>query len=152
MITIQVEGYGDCIEELKALYPSHHEELGLFKDKMPLDPDYPEYLRREQDGSLFLCTARNDGRIVAYYIAVVRPGFHYQSTLTGTADIYYVAPDFRGRGLALPLFRHVERELKRRGAKVWYGGNKIHNPLGADKLHELLGFIPADQYWAKWIG
>lgn len=152
MITIQVEGYGDCIEELKALYPSHHEELGLFRDRMPLDPDYSEYLRRERTGELFLTTARRDGRIAAYYIAVVRPGFHYQSTLTGTSDIYYVAPEMRGRGLALPLFRAVERELKRRGVKVWYSGGKVHNQLGTFQLHELLKFQPSDLYFAKWIG
>lgn len=152
MITVQIDSFEDCIPELRPLFVVHHAELGLFKGDMPLDPDYREYVRREREGSLFLCSARQNGIIVAYYVAVVRPGFHYKSTLTGTADIYWVAPEMRGKGLALPLFRHVERELKRRGVMVWYGGNKIHNPLGADKLHELLGFTPADKYWAKWIG
>ena len=118
MITIQIDSFEDCIPELKPLFDVHHVELGLFRDLMPLDPDYREYVRRERAGELFLCTARRNGTLVAYYCAVVRPGFHYQSTLTGTADIYYVSPEFRGKGLALPLFRHTERELKRRGAKV----------------------------------
>lgn len=152
MITIQIDSFEDCIPELRQMFPTHHVELGLFKDKMPLDPDYREYVRRERAGELFLCSARRDGILVAYYVAVVRPGFHYRSTLTGTADIYWVSPEFQGRGLALPLFRHTERELKRRGVAVWYSGNKIHNPMGADKLHELLGFQPADVYYAKWIG
>src|SRR5574343_1214015 len=127
----------DSLRELQAIWPTHHVELGLFRDVMPLDPDNAEYLRREQMGELFLTTGRRNGSIVAYYIACVRPGFHYKSTLTGTADIYYVAPEYRNKGLALPLFRTVERELQRRGVKVWYSGNKVHNPLGADRLHEM---------------
>jgi len=152
MLTFQVDSFEASIPELRDLFPVHHAELALFKDRMPLDPDYAEYVRRERDGKLFLTTGRQNGSIVAYYVANVFPGFHYKSTLTGTMDIAYVVPDFRNRGAALPLFRTTERELQRRGVKVWYSGNKLHNPLGMPKLHELLGFIPADQYWVRWIG
>lgn len=152
MITFQVDSFEQCIPELREMFPVHHIELGLFRDRMPLDPDYAEYVRRERAGELFLCSARRNGTMVAYYVAIVRPGFHYKSTLTGTADIYWVSPEMRGRGLALPLFKHVERELKRRGVKVWYSGGKFHNDLGTFKLHELLGFQAADKYYAKWIG
>lgn len=152
MITFQIDSFQDCIPELRPLFLSHHAELGLFRDQMPLDPDYREYARREQEGSLFLTTGRRNGTIAAYYVANVRSGFHYRSTLTGTMDIAYVVPEERNRGLALPLFRHTERELKRRGVKVWFSGWKLHNPLGMPRLHELLGFVPADQYAVKWIG
>lgn len=153
MITVQIEpSYMGCLSELKRLHVVHHEELGLFRDRMPLDADDAEYARRDQDGSLFLTTVRRNGIVVAYYAANVRPGFHYRSTLTGTMDIAYVVPEERNRGLALPLFRHTEKELQRRGVKVWYSGWKNHNPLGMPKLHELLGFVPADTYAVKWIG
>lgn len=152
MITVQIDSFEECIPELRPLFQVHHVELGLYKDLMPLDPEYGEYVRREQEGSLFLTTARRNGTLVAYYVAIIRPGFHYHSTLTGTADIYYVVPEMRGRGLALPLFRHVEQELRRRGAQIWYSGGKVHNPLGTFKLHKLLGFRPADMYCVKWIG
>lgn len=152
MITVQVDSFEHCIPELLPLFQTHHVELGLFKDRMPLDPDLQEYVRREREGSLFLTSARRNGSIVAYYVAQIRPGFHYRSTLTGTADIFYVAPEFRNKGLALPLFRHTEQELKRRGVQVWYSGGKVHNPLGTPELHKLLGFAPADVYYAKWIG
>lgn len=152
MLTVQIDSFEHSIPELRELFRAHHIELGLFKDLMPLDPDYSEYVRRERDGSLFLTSARRNGNIVAYYVAQVRSGFHYRSTLTGTADIYYVVPEFRNKGLALPLFRHTEQELKRRGVQVWYSGGKVHNPLGTPELHRLLGFVPADLYHVKWIG
>src|SRR4051812_34395360 len=97
----------------------HHLELGIMRDAMPLDPDWAEYVSRERSGSLFLTTARRNGTISAYYVAQVRPGFHYRGTLTGTMDLCYVVPEERNRGLALPLFRHTEKELRRRGVKVW---------------------------------
>jgi GNAT superfamily N-acetyltransferase len=129
LITVQVDSFELCIPELRELFPGHHRELALFQDRMPLAPDYAEYVRREREGSLFLTTARWNGRIVAYYVAQVRPGFHYSITLTGTMDILYVVPQFRNRGLALPLFRHTEQELRRRGVEVWYSGFKSANLL-----------------------
>lgn len=152
MLTFQIESFEQCIPELLLIFPNHHQELGLFRNQMPLDPDFSEYIRLERSGNLFLTTGRRNGNIVAYYVAHVRPGLHYRSTLTGTMDIAYVVPEARDRGLSLPLFRLVERELRRRGAKVWYSGAKVHNPMGLPKLHELLGFIPADTYHVKWIG
>lgn len=152
MITVQIDSFEECVPELRRIFPLHHQELGILRDAMPLDPDWREYARRERDGSLFLTTVRRNGTIAAYYVAQVRPGFHYQSTLTGTMDLCYVVPEERNRGLALPLFRHTENELRRRGVKVWYSGYKVHNPLGMPRLHELLGFVHVDAYMVKQIG
>lgn len=152
MITVQIDSFEQNAEELSRIFVQHHHELALFKDRMPLAPQYAEYVRREQAGTLFLTTVRRNGRICAYYIAQVAPGFHYGSTLTGTQDICYVVPEERNKGMALPLFRHTKQELKRRGVKIWYSGYKIHNELGMPRLLEMLGFVPADVYMACWIG
>ena len=152
MLTFQVDSFEASQYELSRLFPTHHRELGLLRGHMPLDPDWHEYIARERAGSLFMVSGRKDGDIVAYYVANVRPGFHYKSTLTGTMDLCYVVPEMRDRGLVLPLFRTVEKELQRRGVKVWYSGYKTNNPMKLDGLHELLGFIPADSYTLKWIG
>jgi GNAT superfamily N-acetyltransferase len=152
MLTTQVESFADCANELAQIFPQHWEELALFKDRMPLSPQWSEYVRREREGLLFLATVRWNAKIVGYYTAQVAPGFHYSRTLTGTHDLVYVIPEARERGLALPLFRCVERELKRRGVKLWYSGYKTSNDLGMPLLLDRLGFVPADSYSAKWIG
>src|SRR5580693_5513208 len=151
MLTFQVDSFEASIPELEAIFPQHHGELGLLRGLMPLAPDYVEYVRRELEGRLFMVTGRWDGRIVAYYVAQVATGFHYKTTLTGHMDIAYVIPEFRDRGLALPLFRMVERELRRRGVQAWYSGFKTANPMGMDRLHELMGFEPADTYQLRWL-
>lgn len=152
MITAQVESFEYALPELERIFPVHHNELGLFKDRMPLAPQYDEYIARERAGRLFLVTVRRNGKIAAYYTAQVAPGFHYKNTLTGTQDMVYVVPDERNRGLSLPLFNRVEKELQRRGVQLWYAGLKTHNPLGMPRLLDMLGFQPADTYQAKWIG
>ncbi len=152
MISAQIESFAQCAGELANLFPGHWEELALFKDRMPLSPQWQEYVRRERDGILFLATVRWDGAIVGYYTAQVAPGFHYSTTLTGTHDLVYVVPEARDKGLALPLFRCVQRELKRRGVRLWFSGYKVHNPLGMPRLLDALGFTPSDTYCAKWIG
>ncbi len=152
MITAQIEPFFSCWPELKEIFPSHHRELALFQDKMPLNPQETEYCNRNMFGVLFFATVRWNGKIAAYYIAQVQPGFHYGSTLTGTQDICYVLPELRNRGLAFPLFRLVEREMRRRGVKAWYSGWKTQNPLGMDRLLPALGFVPADTYAVKWLG
>ena len=38
MITYQEEAYSKCIDELKAIYPEHYEELAVEKS-VPLEPD-----------------------------------------------------------------------------------------------------------------
>jgi len=152
LITAQVESFERCARELVELFPTHWEELALFKDRMPLAPQYDEYIRREREGKLFLATVRWNAKIVGYYTAQIAPGFHYRNTLTGHQDMIYILPEVRDKGLSLPLMKCVERELKRRNVDIWYSGYKAHNPLGMDRLLTSFKFIPADIYMAKWIG
>lgn len=152
MITAQVERFADAMPELRVIFPRHWEELALFRDRMPLDPQFDEYVRRNDAGSLLLVTVRVDGQVAAYYTAQSAPGFHYGTTLTAHMDMMYVVPERRNHGLGMPLFRCVEHELKRRGVQLWYSGYKSHAPNSLDRLLPILGFQPADVYMAKWIG
>lgn len=152
MITTQIESFAQCATELARLFPTHWEELALFKDRMPLSPQFQEYARREQEGKLFLATVRWNSDIVGYYTCQVAPGFHYSTTLSAHMDMLYIVPEVREKGLSLPLFRLVEKELRRRNAQVWYSGYKAHNPLGMPALLKVLDFQPADVYHVKWIG
>lgn len=152
MITAQVEPFQQALPELKPLFERHWQDLALFKDRVPLAPQYDEYVKREHCGALMLATVRCDGKLTAYYTVQIAPGFHYGETLTAHMDLMYIVPEWKGRGLSLPLMRCVERELKRRGAAVWYSGWKIGREQGMLRLHQLLGFIPADMHAIKWLG
>jgi len=151
MISAQIESFELCILELVEIFPQHWAELALFRSKMPLAPQFDEYVRRERDGQLFLATVRWNSKIVGYYTAQVAPGFHYRTTLTGTMDMLYILPEVRERGLIVPLMKCVERELRRRGVNLWHSGFKTLKPNGLHDLYGKLGFVPADTYLAKWL-
>jgi GNAT superfamily N-acetyltransferase len=152
MITYQVESFERALPELRVIFPTHWRELALFQDRMPLAPNFGDYITRERNGSLFLTTCRLNGHIVAYYVAFLSMGLHYSATVEARLDMVYVIPEVRNRGFVVRLFERVEAELRRRGAMIWYTGYKAHNPLGMPKLLDHLGFTEADIYRAKWIG
>ena len=150
MLTAQVEKLAWTLEEGKRLLQGHWEELALYKDKVPLDPDYGQYLALEEQGNVCHVTLRNDGAIVGYFVGFVMPNLHYKSCLICKMDLFYVQPEFRGKWGGVRLFRAAHRELKRRGVKVVYGGSKLHKDSG--KLFEALGYVPVETWYSLWIG
>jgi GNAT superfamily N-acetyltransferase len=150
MISVQEEQYPDIIETLKPLFPLHWEELGLNRDKVPLDPNYGEYLRRHHAGMVLMVTAREDGQLCGYSVNFIAPGLHYQRTLTLTTDIYWVKPDARGANIGVALFTEVLRLAKARGVRLIHAGVKEH--FSAAWLFEKLGFEKIESYYHLWIG
>lgn len=150
MITAQLETLADALTEMRELFPRHWEEIAIFKDKMPLAPQYERYWERESLGEFVLPTLRLDGKIIGYWPTFVAPGLHYGSTLTATTDILYVCPEHRGDGSGKLMFDVLKTELKRRGVKVWYAGSKNHKQI--EWFLKMLGFEDIETYFALWIG
>ncbi len=150
MITIQIEPFPAFLDEVKPLLPRHWEELALNKDEVPLDPQYGVYLERDWQGQVLVMTVREDAVLVGYFVGFVAPGLHYQTCLTLTMDIFWVAPEARGGGVGYHLFREVEREAKRRGVKRMFVGSKLHKD--ASWLFERLGYQEVERYYSQWLG
>lgn len=150
MLTVQVEPFPALLEELKPLLPLHWEELALNKDKVPLDPQYDVYLRRDALGEILAISAREDGELTGYFIGFVAPGLHYKTCLTLIMDIFFIHPKSRNRFAGLKLFKAVEAEAKRRGVQRMIVGSKMHKD--ASVLFERLSYSPVETYYSKWIG
>jgi len=150
MITAHVESFEQTLPELLPLLPIHYAELALNQDQVPLDPQYDLYIERERLGQVLMVTLREGGTLVGYFIGFVAPGLHYKSCLTCTMDIFYVHPDKRGGRAGITLFKAVEAELNRRGAKRWLVGSKCH--MDASWLFEHLGFERIEVYYSKMLG
>lgn len=150
MLTTQVENLTERLDEMKPLFPAHWEELALDKDKVPLDPQYDIYLRRDAAGEVLFVTVREDGALVGYFVGFVAFGLHYRTCLTLTMDIFFVHPDARGHGAGLRLFKAVEAEAMRRGVQRVFYGSKNHKD--ASRLFEAIGCAPVETYYSKWIG
>jgi L-amino acid N-acyltransferase YncA len=150
MLTAQVEPYADCINELRALYPSHWEELALNKDKVPLDPMYEIYDAKDAEGQVMVVTLRRAGELVGYFVGFVGPGLHYRTCLTLTMDMFWTHPSIRGGTAGLRLFRTVLKEARRRGVQRVFAGSKLHKD--ASRLFKAMKFEPVETFYSMWIG
>jgi hypothetical protein len=162
MITAHIERLSDTMEELKPFFGPHWDELALDKDKVPLDPQYEEYLRRENLGGVLLSVLREAGQVVAYFVGFTAPGLHYQTCLTLTMDIFWVHPDYRDGDslealeadmLAVQLFDSVVEEAKRRGVQRVFFGSKWHKDAGEFfERYEKVKLVKSDVYYCAWLG
>ena len=150
MITAQVEDFPLFLEEVKPILPLHYAELALHQDKVPLSPQYDEYLKRDAAGMILLVTLREAGELIGYFVGFVAPGLHYSTCLTLHLDIFYVHPDHRGSGGGIVLFKAVEREAKRRGVQRLFTGSKMHKD--ASWLFERLGYELVETTYSAWLG
>ena len=151
MITAQIENYTDTIEEMKPLYVDHWKELGTNRDKVPLAPQYDNYLTLDRAGSILLATLRDDGNLVGYFVGFVSAGMHYETSLGLVMDIFWIKPEARNKDFgAVKLFRCAEKEARRLGVERMMFGSKAKQDAG--RLFEYLGMEKADVYYTKWIG
>jgi GNAT superfamily N-acetyltransferase len=154
MLTAQVEPYRDSLPELLPLYPLHWSEVALDQEKpeAALRPRFDVYAARDTVGELVLVTLRDDGAVVGYFLCFVSPNLHYADCLTAQMDIIFVHPRVRGRHGGMRLIRTMQRELRRRGVKRWFVGEKIGKSSGLGRMFELAGFRPVETYYSMWIG
>jgi GNAT superfamily N-acetyltransferase len=150
MLTAQVEPFPPFLAEVQPLLQGHWEELALNKDKVPLDPQYDEYLRRDALGQTSVVTLREAGRLAGYFVGFIAPGFHYKTCLTYTMDIFYVCPSTRGKNGGAIMVKTLEHELRRRGVHRMFMGTKCHKDAGF--LFEKLGYEKVEIYYSKWLG
>lgn len=148
-LSMQVENFRDVIEEAKPLLQRHWEEIAHDKELVPLDPDWQRYALMEAMGQLSVVTVRVGGKMVGYCCMFVAPGMHYRSTLEARMDIFWIAPEYRGRYGGVRLFRAVERELKRRGVKRIYVGSKLVHD--SSRLFQAMGYTPVEAWFTKMV-
>jgi len=150
MITFSIERFADVYREMYPLLVEHYDEISQHKEHgIPLQPQEEVYAAREASGTLLMVIAREAGRIVGYFVAVIAPALHYEPCLTCSPDIFYVSSERRRDGTASGMFEFVEAELRRRGVKAWMVGSKYAHDV--TKLFEHLGFAPFEVTYVKWL-
>lgn len=146
----QREPWPDFIKEAQPLLPLHWEELALNKDKVPLDPDYAVYDAADSKGNVLVVTARDESKLIGYFIGFLSPGLHYKTCRTLQGDIFYIHPDYRGAGCGIHLFNQVRIDAMKEQVQRIFIGSKMHKDVSF--LFERLGYIEVERYWSLWIG
>ena len=149
MTTYAVERWRDLRGEMLPLLVRHWKEVALNHADVPLDIDEARYKSLDESGSLHIVTARRDGILIGYHVAIVSTHLHYASTLHGITDVYWIAPESRHGVTAMRLFQTVERELRALGVRKLFTATKLHLDQGA--LFDRLGYKPVERLYAKLI-
>lgn len=150
-VAFKIEPFARCVLELAPLFNEAHAELGQFKDRMPLSPDWPRYVELDRLGALFLTTMRRDGELIGYMTTSVSLGLHHSLNKIAVMDISYVQQRHRGRGHFLLMMDFVEARLRDLGVDLWLCHYVKDRPLRFDRVLSTIGFVPTENTMGKWL-
>jgi GNAT superfamily N-acetyltransferase len=139
MIKFQVEQFSKVVDEAQPLLERHWEEVALYKDFVPLSPNYARYASLEASGKLLIITGRIDAALIAYAAFHVDFADNYSTVLFAINKLVWVMPEWRGRHAGVRLIKRCEQELLDRGVSVVHWRAKLTHP-------ELAGLLGAMNY------
>ena len=113
MITFQEETYSNVIEEMKPLVKLQWKEIGVFdKERIPLKPNWEWYQILADKKNLHIITARNNQRLIGYYVSIITPHIHYMDTLIAENDVLYLQKEYRKGLTGYKLIKFAVEQLK----------------------------------------
>ena len=150
MIEFKEETFDQVIDEIKPLLENHYEEIALDRDVIKLNPDYDTYKKCCDSGLMKIITARDDGKLVGYLIAIIKYHLHYKDSLTAIDDIFYISKEYRKGLTGVKLFIKTEEILKKYGVQRVILNTKLHHDVGA--IFDRLGYKETERVFTKIIG
>jgi hypothetical protein len=146
-LTFSIERWPEFWRDCQHILPIHWKEMALNQDTIALDVDADRFKVIDDQGLLHILTARADGWMVGYYIAIVMPHLHYKNSGNmAFTDMYYLLKPFRN-GNGVKLFAEAERTLRERGVTKAYISCKVHSDH--TELFEKLGWTMSDKSFVK---
>jgi GNAT superfamily N-acetyltransferase len=144
MLSFQVETWADIWRDGQELFRQHYDELALHKDAMPMGLDNDFYSDLQARNYLLVVTARRDGGLIGYYMAIVinHHPHNKDAGKVSTTDMFYLARSERRGGAGVKLLKAVERELRAQGVKKATISTKKH--FENAELLALLGWEVTD--------
>lgn len=149
MVTYAVEPWSSFKAESLNLWPLHWQEIAIDRDKIKLNIDYDQYDQTDAQGALHVVVAREAGKIIGYWLGIVRPHLHYADSLSAFTDVYYILPEHRKGRVGINLFKEAEKTLRARGVQKIFTGTKVHLDMG--KVFEHLGYRKTEVLYTKVI-
>ena len=150
MTVYQQEFLSTARPDAQELLKDHWEEIALNKEKIALNPDWEAYEKLEDDGKLKVFTARDNNKLIGYFVVIVGVNPHYKDHLFAINDIIYLDKDYRKGFTGIKIIKFAEKCLKEDGVSVLSINTKVHKPF--DRVMVYLGFRPIERVYSKYIG
>ena len=125
-------------------------QLALNQGEIKLDPNWEEYGRLDAAGILRIFTARDNGKLVGYFVLMVSQSVHYKAHKFATNDILFVLPDSRAGATGYKLIKFAEDHCKNDGVSLLMVNTKVHLPF--DSLMVGMGFDLIERIYSKFLG
>lgn len=145
VVTFQVEDVDAVRNDGLPLLDAHYEEIAQFKEVQKLDPDWDAYYRAEQQGKLWVLTARLDGAMIGYIVMFLSRDMHYRTLLRATEDIHFILPEHRKGLLGYRLLAKTKQAMKEKGVHTVTVRTKANANHGL--LFERLGGVLHDHVY-----
>ena len=145
-----IEQISNIQEELQPLLDLHWQQIALNKDKIKLNPDWQKYIALNDNGLLYFYSAREDKKLVGYFVVTASTSMHYADHLFGICDIIFIHPDYRRGSAGMRLIKFAEAHLKSIGVSCIYINTKTHAPF--DALLDKLQYTCIERVYSKYIG
>ena len=133
----QRESFAKFIADAGPSLERHWDEIAWTKDLSGVDVSYETYEAVERTGMLRIYTARLDDNLIGYAVYIVKFHPHYKTVKWAVSDVYWIAPEHRGRTLGARMFKWVEKMLKEEGVKVMHTTGKTAHPQAKRLLMKL---------------
>lgn len=147
-MTFQVETVESWWADAQPLIYNHWQELGLDTD-LEGNIDVAKLVALEKAGLWITMTARDEGKLVGYVVALFSPHLHYSTSgPMMIVDMYYIKPEYR-RGNGVKLLKFMEAVASHKKAIKIYLSCKVHKDHS--KLFTLLGYRLSDFAFTKRI-
>ena len=144
-ITYQTEQIKDFILEFDKLLKPHMAEINVTQRLgFEFKTDYDKYVRMQDAGALTVVTCRDNEKLIGYCVMSVMQHIRYMSCKLAKEDLYYIVPEYRGKGLGKQLFIETEKVLKEQGVnqiifttKTYSDNSHIFEKLGYEFFEKL---------------
>ena len=117
MITFQEETLEQIRdEEFEDILKLHSKELTEFS--FQLNPNWDTYQQLEDIDALHIVTARDNEKLVGYYVSIITTHHHYKDALIAENDLHYILPEYRKGWLGYKFLKQAIQFLKDRNVDI----------------------------------
>lgn len=111
MITYSRENLDRSKNEATELIAQHWDEVAHDQQDRLLDVDWESLEALERNGQLYILTARDDGRLIGYVAAILRPHFHSKGTMSAYVDAIFLSKAARKNNVGIRLIQMANTAL-----------------------------------------